>query len=62
MALYRAFRGLPGNSALIKFLSEGGMKQIMQSSENFYLGEQQKNMPIVDKELYFTIDEKNNSV
>ncbi|MDB5284583.1 MAG: preprotein translocase, SecA subunit [Bacteroidota bacterium] len=62
LALYRSFRGLPGNSALIKFLSEPGMKQVMQSSENFYLGEQQKNMPIVDKELYFTIDEKNNSV
>jgi preprotein translocase subunit SecA len=62
MALYRAQRGLPGNSALIKFLSEPGMKQIMQSTENFYLGEQQKNMPLVDKELYFSIDEKNNSV
>jgi preprotein translocase subunit SecA len=62
LALYRAQRGLPKNSALIKFLSEGGMKQIMQSSENFYLSEQQKNMPIVDKELYFSIDEKNNSV
>ena len=62
MALYRAQRGLPGNSALIKFLSEPGMKQIMQATENFYLGEQQKNMPAVDKELYFYIDEKNNSV
>ena len=62
MALYRAQRGLPGNSALIKFLSEPGMKQIMQSTENYYLGEQQKNMPLVDKELYFYIDEKNNSV
>ena len=62
MALYRAQRGLPGNSALIKFLSEPGMKQVMQSTENYYLGEQQKNMPLVDKELYFYIDEKNNSV
>ena len=62
LALYRAQRGLPGNSALIKFLSEPGMKQIMQSTENYYLGEQQKNMPVVDKELYFYIDEKNNSV
>ncbi|HWB64346.1 MAG TPA: hypothetical protein VG603_12600, partial [Chitinophagales bacterium] len=62
MALYRAQRGLPGNNALIKFLSEPGMKQIMQATENYYLGEQQKNMPLVDKELYFTIDEKNNSV
>ncbi len=62
LALFRAHRGLPSNSALIKFLSEPGMKQIMQASENFYLGEQQKNMPLVDKELYFHIDEKNNSV
>lgn len=62
LALYRAHRGLPRNSALIKFLSEPGMRQIMQSTENYYLGEQQKHMPIVDKELYFYIDEKNNSV
>jgi preprotein translocase subunit SecA len=62
LALFRAQRGLPGNSALIKFLSEPGMKQIMQNSENYYLGEQQRNMPIVDKELYFSIDEKNNTV
>lgn len=62
LALFRAHRGLPNNSALIKFLSEPGMKQIMQSTENYYLGEQQKNMPLVDKELYFHIDEKNNSV
>jgi preprotein translocase subunit SecA len=62
LALFRAQRGLPNNSALIKFLSEPGMKQIMQASENYYLGEQQKHMPIVDKELYFHIDEKNNSV
>lgn len=61
-ALYAAHRGLPNNSALIKYLSETGVKQIMQSTENYYLGEQQKNMPLVDKNLYFTIDEKNNSV
>ena len=62
MALYRAYRGYPKNSALIKFLSESGMQQIMREAENHYIGEQQKNMPEVDKELYFTIDEKNNSV
>ncbi len=62
LALFRAHRGLPNNSALIKFLSEPGMKQLMQATENYYLGEQQKHMPIVDKELYFHIDEKNNSV
>jgi preprotein translocase subunit SecA len=62
LALFRAQRGLPNNNALIKFLSEPGMKQLMQATENYYLGEQQKNMPIVDKELYFHIDEKNNQV
>ena len=62
MALFRAQRGYPKNTALIKFLSEPGMQQIMRETENYYIGEQQKNMPEVDKELYFTIDEKNNQV
>ncbi|MDW8274044.1 MAG: hypothetical protein RMJ53_07440 [Chitinophagales bacterium] len=62
MALYRAYRGLPKNSALIKFLSEPGIQQILRNTENYYLQEQQKNMPEVDKELFFVIDEKNNSV
>jgi preprotein translocase subunit SecA len=62
LSLYRAFRGLPKNSALIKLLSEAGMQQVLRSAENYYLGEQQKNMPIVDTQLLFTIDEKNNSV
>lgn len=60
--LFRAHRGLPKNSALIKFLSEEGNRQILQKTENYYLGEQQRNMPKVDAELLFTIDEKNNSV
>ncbi len=60
--LYRAFKGLPKNGALIKFLSEEGNKQILQKTENYYLGEQQRNMPKVDAELFFTIDEKQNSV
>ncbi|MBN9481830.1 MAG: preprotein translocase subunit SecA [Bacteroidetes bacterium 43-93] len=60
--LYRAFRGLPKNTALIKYLSEDGNKQILQKSENYYIGEQKRNMPVVDAELYFTIEEKNNSV
>lgn len=60
--LYRAFRGLPKNSALIKYLSEEGNRAILQKSENYYIGEQQRNMPKVDAELYFSIDEKNNSV
>ena len=60
--LFRAFRGLPKNSALIKFLSEEGMRSLLQKTESFYLQEQQKNMPFIDDELYFVIDEKNNSV
>jgi preprotein translocase subunit SecA len=43
-------------------LSEVGIKQILQKTENYYLADQQKNMPKVDAELYFTIDEKNNQV
>ncbi len=62
LALYRAYRGLPKNSALIKYLSEPGVKQILQKVENYYLGEQQRHMPIVLEELYFTIDEKNNQI
>ncbi len=62
LSLYRAYRGLPKNSALIKYLSEPGIKQNLQKVENYYLGEQQRHMPIVLEELYFTIDEKNNQV
>ncbi len=62
LQLMRAFRGLPKNTALIKFLSEPGIKVKLQKSENYYLAEQQKNMPVVDEELYFHIDEKNNQV
>ncbi len=61
-ALFKAFRGLPKNKALIKLLSEQGMKALMQKTENFYLGEQEKNMHIIDDQLYFVIDEKNNSI
>ena len=62
LALMRAHRGLPKSSALIKFLSEPGMRVKLQKSENYYLADQQKQMPAVDKELYFAIDEKNNQV
>jgi preprotein translocase subunit SecA len=62
LALFRAQRGLPKNSALIKFMSEDGNKQISQKTENYYIGEQQRHMPKVDAELFFSIDEKNNSV
>jgi len=60
--LFRAFRGLPKNKALIKFLSEPGMKTLMQKTENFYMAEQNKHMHIIDDELYFVIDEKSNSI
>ncbi|MCW3462952.1 preprotein translocase subunit SecA [Chitinophaga nivalis] len=62
MALMRAWRGLPKNSALIKFLSESGNRVLLQKSENYYLADQQREMPKVDEGLYFTIDEKQNSV
>lgn len=60
--LMRAYRGLPKNTALIKYLSEPGIKVKLQKSENYYLADQQKQMPTVDEELYFHIDEKNNQV
>ena len=60
--LLRAHHGLPKNKALIKFLSESGMKALMLKTENFYLAEQSKNMPVIDDELYFVIDEKNNTI
>ena len=60
--LLRAYRGLPKNKALIKFLSETGIKAILQRTENFYMQEQNKYMHIIDDDLYFTIDEKNRSV
>lgn len=60
--LYRAYRGLPKYSPLIKFLSEPGIKVKMQKAENYYLQDQMRNMHIVDEGLLFQIDEKNNSV
>jgi preprotein translocase subunit SecA len=60
--LLRCHHGLPKNKALIKFLSEPGMRALMQKTENFYLQEQAKNMHIIDDELYFIIDEKNNTI
>jgi len=62
MALLRAYRGLPKNKALIKFLSEGNHRQLLQKVENHYMAEQSRNMPKVDAELFFVIDEKNNQV
>ncbi len=62
LALFRAFRGLPKNKALIKFLSESNHRQVLGKTENFYLQEQSKNMHKADAELFFVIDEKNNQV
>jgi len=60
--LLRSHHGLPKNKPLIKFLSEQGMRALMQKTENFYLQEQAKNMHVVDDELFFIIDEKNNTI
>lgn len=62
LALLRAHRALPKYGPLIKYLSEQGIKQILQKAENYYLQDQQKHMPIVDEELLFVIEEKQNSV
>jgi len=62
MALLRCYRGLPRNKPLIKFLSEAGIKAQLQKTENFYLQDQAKEMHKVDEELFFVIDEKNNSI
>ena len=60
--LLRAYRGLPKNGALIKFLSEQGVRALLQKTENYYMQDQNKEMHKIDVELYFTIDEKNNHV
>ncbi|WP_207426548.1 preprotein translocase subunit SecA [Pedobacter sp. SYSU D00535] len=62
LALLRAHRGLPKNKALIKYLSEPGIKQILMKSENYHLQDQAKEMPKADAELFFVIDEKHNQV
>ncbi len=60
--LLRVYRGLPKNRALIKFLSEEGIKQLLQKTEAKYMENNNALMPEVDKELLFVIDEKNNSI
>ena len=62
LLLFRGYRGLPKSKPLIKFLGEQGMKALMTKAENYYLQDQQKEMHIVDSELFFTIDEKNNQI
>lgn len=60
--LLRAHRSLPKNKALIKFLSEEGIKQLLQKTENSYMQDNNREMPKVDEALYFVIEEKNNQV
>ena len=62
LSLFRAYRGLPKYKPLIKYLSEIGTKAIMQKTENIYLQDNSKLMPEADKPLYFTIEEKSNSI
>lgn len=60
--LLQAFRGLPKSRPLIKFLSETGNKALLQKTEAFYMQDNNREMPKVDKDLYFVIDEKNNQI
>ncbi|MNK07720.1 preprotein translocase subunit SecA [compost metagenome] len=60
--LLRVHRGLPKNKALIKFLSEDGVKQLLQKTENQYMADNNRDMHKVDEALYFVIEEKNNQV
>ena len=60
--LLRVYRGLPKNKALIKFLSQEGIKQILQKTENIYMQDNNKLMPEVDKDLWFVVEEKNNQI
>jgi preprotein translocase subunit SecA len=60
--LLRAYRGLPKNKALIKFLSEEGIKQLLQKTENQYMQDNNREMHKIDEALYFVIEEKNNQV
>jgi preprotein translocase subunit SecA len=60
--LLRVYRGMPKNKALIKFLSEEGVKQLLQKTENFYMQDNNREMPKVDAELYYVIEEKNNQI
>jgi len=60
--LLRVHRGLPKNKALIKFLSEEGIKQLLQKTENFYMQDNNREMPKVDEDLLFVIEEKNNQI
>ncbi|MGZ5197506.1 MAG: preprotein translocase subunit SecA, partial [Kaistella sp.] len=60
--LLQAYRGLPKSRPLIKFLSESGNKALLQKVEGQYMADNNRDMPKVDKDLYFVIDEKNNQI
>ena len=60
--LLRAYRGLPKSKPLIKFLSQDGMKSLLQKTEANYMQEQGKKMKLIDEEMFFTIEEKNNQI
>ncbi|MFH4964274.1 preprotein translocase subunit SecA [Gaetbulibacter sp. M235] len=62
LKLLRVYRGMPKNKALIKYLSEEGIKQLLQKTENYYMQDNNREMPKVDVELYYVIDEKNNQI
>ena len=60
--LLQAYRGLPKNKHLIKFLSEDGNRVLLQNTEAQYMQDNNREMHVVDKDLYFVIDEKNNQI
>ncbi len=62
LALFRSFKGMPKNKALIKYLSEPGVKVRLQKTEEFYMQDNEKNMHVATDELYFVIDEKNKTI
>ncbi len=62
LALFRVYKGMPKSKALIKYLSEQGVKVRLQKTEEFYMQENEKNMHVATDELYFVIDEKNKSI
>ena len=62
LLLYRCYKGLPKYQPLIKFLSEPGMKQLMQKTEAYYMQDNEREMPTVTDPLYFVINEVLNSV
>jgi len=62
LALFRSHRGMPKYKPVIKYLSESGIKNILQKTENYHLQDNKKEMPVADAPLFFVIDEKDNSV